>query len=286
MNNNQISFWGNNQDVNSGLNHINPSVALISTIIVIIIYFIGSFSVGFFLSESQLLTVSLSQLIFLLLPTLIIIQISNLQFKSILRLNYSIELKQIVAVIIGIIALQPIFAGYSLIQDSLIPENMVEPYLKLKNEIELLYLEILIVNDPYHLIFALIAGAILPGLCEETLFRGFLLKNLENKFGLSLSLIISSIVFSSLHFNPIQIIPLFIISVYLGYLAIKSNNLIIPIIGHILNNSISIIVINIDNSNEFENQIESIPIYYAFIMVLFGAIPFIYSLLLLNKRQS
>ena len=90
MNNNQISFWGNNQDVNSGLNHINPSVALISTIIVIIIYFIGSFSVGFFLSESQLLTVSLSQLIFLLLPTLIIIQISNLQFKSILRLNYKI----------------------------------------------------------------------------------------------------------------------------------------------------------------------------------------------------
>ena len=81
---------------------------------------------------------------------------------------------------------------------------------------------------------------LLPGLSEELLFRGVMLSDL----GLTpLALVVSSIAFGVLHFSGSQqwpyVIWAIIIGFILGYSAIATGNLLVPIIAHILTNFMS-----------------------------------------------
>lgn len=81
---------------------------------------------------------------------------------------------------------------------------------------------------------------LLPGLSEELLFRGVMLSDL----GLTpLALVVSSIAFGILHFSGSQqwpyVIWASIVGLILGYSAIATGNLFVPIIAHILTNFMS-----------------------------------------------
>ncbi len=81
---------------------------------------------------------------------------------------------------------------------------------------------------------------LLPGLSEELLFRGVMLPAL----GLDLTaVIVSSLVFGVLHLSGIQQWPYVvwatIVGFALGYTALITGNLLIPIVAHILTNLIS-----------------------------------------------
>ncbi len=81
---------------------------------------------------------------------------------------------------------------------------------------------------------------LLPGLSEELLFRGVVL----SAVGLNpLGLVISSVLFGVLHFSGSQqwpyVIWASIVGLILGYSAIATGNLLIPIVAHIFTNLIS-----------------------------------------------
>lgn len=81
---------------------------------------------------------------------------------------------------------------------------------------------------------------LLPGLSEELLFRGICLP----LFGLNATgIIASSISFGILHFNSLQQWPYVVwattVGLFLGFSAVETGNLLVPIIAHILTNIIS-----------------------------------------------
>lgn len=81
---------------------------------------------------------------------------------------------------------------------------------------------------------------LLPGLSEELLFRGIMLP----AFGLNLTaVIISSLVFGVLHLSGLQqwpyVIWATIVGFALGYSALMTGNLMVPILAHILTNLVS-----------------------------------------------
>lgn len=81
---------------------------------------------------------------------------------------------------------------------------------------------------------------LLPGLSEELLFRGVMLSDL----GLgTLALVVSSIAFGVLHFSGSQqwpyVIWAIVVGFILGYSAIATGNLLVPIIAHIFTNFMS-----------------------------------------------
>lgn len=81
---------------------------------------------------------------------------------------------------------------------------------------------------------------LLPGLSEELLFRGVMLPAL----GLNLpAVIVSSIIFGVLHLSGIQQWPYVvwatIVGFALGYSALLTGNLLVPIVAHILTNLVS-----------------------------------------------
>jgi membrane protease YdiL (CAAX protease family) len=90
---------------------------------------------------------------------------------------------------------------------------------------------------------------LLPGLSEELLFRGVMLPF----FGLNaVALIISSLVFGVLHLSGAQQWPYVVwatvVGFILGYSALVTGNLVVPIVAHILTNWVSSILWKLDQS--------------------------------------
>jgi hypothetical protein len=81
---------------------------------------------------------------------------------------------------------------------------------------------------------------ILPGLSEELLFRGVILPSLG--FNLT-ALILSSLIFGVLHLSSLEQWPYVVwatlVGFVLGYVALITGNLLVPVIAHILTNFIS-----------------------------------------------
>lgn len=86
----------------------------------------------------------------------------------------------------------------------------------------------------------LIWVALLPGLSEELLFRGVMLP----AFGLNITaVVISSLCFGILHLSGPQqwayVVWATVVGLLLGYSALATGNLLVPIVAHILTNLVS-----------------------------------------------
>ena len=80
-------------------------------------------------------------------------------------------------------------------------------------------------------------------IAEEILIRGFLFNGLQNRHGVIVALIVSTILFALLHFNFGQTLSAIISGAIIGFLYIKTNSLFCCILAHSLYNSISYISI-------------------------------------------
>lgn len=81
--------------------------------------------------------------------------------------------------------------------------------------------------------------AIFPAILEELLFRGLILKHLlpYGKWG---AILISALLFGVTHMNPRQILFAFVIGVLLGICYEYTGSLLLPMMIHLINNSISV----------------------------------------------
>ena len=88
-----------------------------------------------------------------------------------------------------------------------------------------------------------ITVAIVGPIAEEICFRMGVINLLRNKGTTNhRAIFISAIIFAIIHFNPAQMVCAFIMGLFLGYLYVKTQSLVLPIACHILNNGLSIIL--------------------------------------------
>jgi sodium transport system permease protein len=96
----------------------------------------------------------------------------------------------------------------------------------------------------------LLAFALLPALCEEVVFRGFLLHGLHHRFRPRNAVLLSSFFFALFHMNVFLFLPTFILGVILGLLTVRSKSLLPAIAFHLLHNSVLILLIPISRYGE------------------------------------
>lgn len=89
---------------------------------------------------------------------------------------------------------------------------------------------------------AILIGAT-PAFCEEFLFRGYMQTRLNHRFGPAIGILLSSIAFAAFHMDLIHIIAVFPLGLYLGIIAWRSGSLIPAMLGHCVNNSISVFAV-------------------------------------------
>jgi uncharacterized protein len=92
-------------------------------------------------------------------------------------------------------------------------------------------------DTPLYIIFTVFSLAILAPIAEEFMFRGLLLKRLIKKTSVWSGILISSFLFGILHAD---IIGAFLFGVIASLLYLRTGNLLIPMLMHILNNSLAV----------------------------------------------
>ena len=95
-----------------------------------------------------------------------------------------------------------------------------------------------------NIIYLVIFAAILGPIFEELIFRGTMLKKLR-LYGDKTAIIYTAIAFGLFHCNIAQIPFAIACGLILGYAYVKTNNIIYPIILHIILNSISVLLITL-----------------------------------------
>lgn len=91
------------------------------------------------------------------------------------------------------------------------------------------------------LILGLVLFALLPAVCEEALFRGVILNSLR-KYGLVVSVGLSSLFFSLMHMNLLQIPYTLLLGIVLGLVVYFTRNLWLSVIMHFVNNGMVLII--------------------------------------------
>jgi membrane protease YdiL (CAAX protease family) len=84
--------------------------------------------------------------------------------------------------------------------------------------------------------FLFVALALTPAVCEELLFRGYLQRQVERRWGAVASAVLVGLVFGLYHLRPSQALPLGLLGVYLGWAVWATGSVWTGVVIHLLHN--------------------------------------------------
>ena len=94
------------------------------------------------------------------------------------------------------------------------------------------------------LALAILVFAVLPALCEETLFRGFVLRGLLQRTSPAKAILWSALLFGAFHFDLYRLLPTAVLGLVLGWVAWATGSLWPSIVLHAANNTIAVLATN------------------------------------------
>ena len=91
--------------------------------------------------------------------------------------------------------------------------------------------------------------AVIPAVCEEIFFRGYIQKNYMDALSPARGILFTGFVFGLFHLSPANLLPLTLMGWYLGYVYYKTRNLLVPVMVHFCNNLLSLAMLQVQRSN-------------------------------------
>jgi sodium transport system permease protein len=96
------------------------------------------------------------------------------------------------------------------------------------------------------LLTAILVFAVIPGFCEEILFRGFVLRGLATRMNSLNAVFWTAVLFGAFHFDLYRLMPTITLGFVLGLLVWVTGSLWPAILLHITNNTIAVLATNRD----------------------------------------
>lgn len=84
--------------------------------------------------------------------------------------------------------------------------------------------------------------SLLPGVCEELLFRGFLLHGLRKKLSNASAILIAGILFGAFHLDPYRFLPVTLLGILFGYMVVRTGSILTGMVAHSTNNAIAMLI--------------------------------------------
>ncbi len=289
---------------NSPLGKINPRISPITAA------FIGLFG-GFFLYQivggfltlailgfnlhnapvqSLRLMTMAGQILFILLPALVFAKWFYEDVTEIIRFRFP-RWEEILLFTLGIVILTPLLQYYLSIQTYFIDTWAHSSHFiysiktaldKLNDLVDKSYGNLLTVHSIFSGVIVVIVVALVPAVCEEVMFRGFIQRSFEFKIKPFWAALITAFFFGVYHFNPYELLPLIFLGFYFGFAAYKSNSIFVPMSLHFFNNFTAVIfyfifgeddVLNDSLSKNFD--LNSSLIILLALIILFGVVLFL-----------
>ncbi len=239
-----LKFWGKDKK-----NVFSPQFVMFFFVAILLaLYYLG----GSWQAKDLMNGLMRTEILLILLPTIFVLKIAKVNKKKILRLNYTnplnfvlIAVSSIPIIIIAIILAQLINMIYPLSESYMEAMNNL---ISVKN------------NSLWKTIFVV---AFLPAVCEEIMFRGYII-NAFIKKGFWKAIIITGILFGIFHMDIFRLLPVTLLGIWMGFLLLKTKSILVPMLAHFLNNSLAILI---------SNYGESIPLLSKFVQE--GQVPFL-----------
>ncbi len=176
-----------------------------------------------------------SQVLLIALPAVIILRMNKHKIKKVFPVS-QINIKSLIGIVLIIPALSLLMIEF----------QKILQIFGMKVPAELGFLDEFFNEN--NIITGILILAVLPGICEEILFRGFIFSGFVNNVRGSKitkgwkAILLSSMLFAIMHVSPIRIPITFIGGVVLAFMFWRTRNLLVSMIAHILYNSMSLIL--------------------------------------------
>jgi membrane protease YdiL (CAAX protease family) len=123
---------------------------------------------------------------------------------------------------------------------------------------------------------------LVPSICEEIMYRGYVQRSLEKSWGIWTAIIVSGLIFGAYHLQITRILPLAALGMLFAYIAYVSNSLIPVMVAHLVNNG-GQIILNTIYPEMFDQELNAdTDLLWAWI--LFGVVIPITLLSIFHKR--
>jgi uncharacterized protein len=231
----------------------------------------------------------IGQILFIFLPALFFSKWIYGDISKIIALKLP-NWRETALFVLGIVILTPLLQSYLYIQNYFIERlaetsefvNSIKFLLDSLNElIEKTFGDLIRADNLPEMLLVIIAISVVPAICEEVMFRGYIQRSFGFKFKPHIAAIITAVFFALYHFNPYGLIPLAIIGFYLGFAAYTSQSLVIPIIIHFLNNFFAVMLYFIIGDDDLLKSnvsdaasLDMNVMYFFLLLIMFTALMF------------
>jgi len=123
---------------------------------------------------------------------------------------------------------------------------------------------------------------LVPSICEEIMYRGYVQRSLEKSWGIWTAIIVSGLIFGAYHLQITRILPLAALGMLFAYITYVSNSLIPAMVAHLVNNGGQVILGTIDPEMLDQELTAETDLPWA--GILFGVVLLITLLSILHKR--
>jgi len=204
----------------------------------------GGLSMGAFGSPEQLmasytrelvLSNSIGQVMGLAIPALLAGRLHSSAWVEYLRLR-GVDGRLLLLALVGVVGLQPVTQWLAELNRQLpLPES-----LRLVEQSQLELIQQVLESD-FGLAFNLVMLALVPGICEEILFRGYAQRQFERGTGAVGGIVLAGGLFGLYHLRPSQLLPLVVLGLYMAYLAWRTGSLVPAMAVHVAHNGLAVI---------------------------------------------
>ena len=193
-------------------------------------------SFGMGTNQSLLTRTGIAQLAFVATPPLFMALLLTTRPRQGLALRAPPWWSWLVALLLGALVVLPLaeLTAWIVRQFPVLTE-LLRQYNPLLSELEGLAKE-----SAWSRLLAFVVLALLPALCEEVAFRGFILSALARAFRPWTAILLSAFLFSLYQMNVFQFLPHFVLGVVLGLLAVRSGSVSPPMLFRLVYNGLLI----------------------------------------------
>jgi membrane protease YdiL (CAAX protease family) len=202
--------------------------------------------------------------------------------SSFLRFNIHSDtfLKSVITIVL-IVAIQPTIWFLSWL-NALIP--VPEMFSNMQNT-QMQMIENYLRGD-HMLILTLFHVALVPAICEETLYRGYVMRAFQKSWGIWPAIIVSGLLFGLYHLQLSNLIPLATLGIIFAYVTWITESIIPAIVAHLVNNGGSVLIGTYYPESAFaEITPESMPPLWAVIISLLITAYIVYWMYGQNKNS-
>ncbi len=218
-----LKFWGKNKK-----NIFQPGLALmIFAAQLVALFYIGSI----WQAKDPAMGLAKTLLFLFLIPILLILRVGKVNIKETFRFTGTNPLNFLLVMLMSL----PTYLFASKVIELInllypIPEQYISRFS-----------EMMSMNDA-SLWMKILVVAVLPGICEETVYRGYMFR-VFRKFGIPAAVVISSVMFGIMHLDPFRLLPATLLGMWIAFLMIRTGSFYIAMLAHFMNNLIVVMLL-------------------------------------------